>query len=233
MASLLPQQATPGPWALPGLSGTIYGAALNLRSDLELMSERFAAPPHGTPPKAPVLYLKTANTLAMDGAAIECPANTPALWASVHPALVIDRRATGLTPANALAHVRGVGLALDLRAPHESLHRPAIREQCQDGSLPLSSELTALSDLGDLAALTAWVEVDGVRGAEFSTANYARSIVRLLCDVTAFMTLAPGDILLTGTPHRGADAKPGARLRAHLSGFAPLDVCISPSKASA
>ena len=47
--------------------GTVYGTLLNFRCEWDLWSERMTQDPHKAPPKAPVLYVKSANTFAPAG----------------------------------------------------------------------------------------------------------------------------------------------------------------------
>jgi len=53
---------------------TVYGTLLNFRSELETLGAQVNEPPYGAPPKAPVLYIKPANTWSRNGAAIALPA---------------------------------------------------------------------------------------------------------------------------------------------------------------
>ena len=59
------------PW-LP--SGTVYGPLLNLRREYTLWAPKMSEPPYQAAPRAPVLYVKTANTFATHGATVAVPA---------------------------------------------------------------------------------------------------------------------------------------------------------------
>jgi 5-oxopent-3-ene-1,2,5-tricarboxylate decarboxylase / 2-hydroxyhepta-2,4-diene-1,7-dioate isomerase len=43
-------------------TGTVYGSLLNFRAEVEALAPQMTQPPYKAPPKAPVLYVKTANT---------------------------------------------------------------------------------------------------------------------------------------------------------------------------
>ena len=43
-------------------TGTVYGVLLNFRAEVEALASQMDQPPYKAPPKAPVLYVKTANT---------------------------------------------------------------------------------------------------------------------------------------------------------------------------
>ena len=55
-------------------TGTVYGTLLNFRAEWDALGARMSEAPYKAPPKAPVLYVKPANTWSTDGAAIAVPA---------------------------------------------------------------------------------------------------------------------------------------------------------------
>ena len=55
-------------------TGTVYGTLLNFRGEWEAWATRMNEAPYQAPPKAPVLYIKPANTWSADGADIPVPA---------------------------------------------------------------------------------------------------------------------------------------------------------------
>ena len=58
-------------------TGTVYGTLLNFRAEFDALAPQMAEPPYKAPPKAPVLYVKTANTCSPHGSAIAMPAQVP------------------------------------------------------------------------------------------------------------------------------------------------------------
>ena len=54
-------------------AGTVYGTLLNFRDELEHLAPQMNQPPYKAPPKAPVLYVKTANTWSASGADVPVP----------------------------------------------------------------------------------------------------------------------------------------------------------------
>lgn len=190
------------------LSGAVYGTLLNHASALQALAGRFDGPPYGAPPRAPVLYIKPRNTLTVDGAAIEVPAQAPELEIGACVGVVIGRTACRLTPAAALDHVAGYVIVDDVSIPHADYYRPAVRCKARDGFCPLGPRVTARAAAGDPDALSWRVHVDGKLVQTASTADLVRPVARLLSDVTEFMTLAPGDVLALGA------AAPAPRVRA-------------------
>jgi 5-oxopent-3-ene-1,2,5-tricarboxylate decarboxylase/2-hydroxyhepta-2,4-diene-1,7-dioate isomerase len=64
--------------------GTVYGTLMNFRGELEALGDKMNEPPYKGPPKAPVLYVKPANTWTENGGAIALPAHVPR-WRSAPP----------------------------------------------------------------------------------------------------------------------------------------------------
>jgi 5-oxopent-3-ene-1,2,5-tricarboxylate decarboxylase / 2-hydroxyhepta-2,4-diene-1,7-dioate isomerase len=204
------------------VSGTVYGAILNDTVSLHKIGALDAAPYQGAP-RAPALYLKPANTRLESGATVTLPDGASTLEIGATLGLVLGRAAARLTPANALAALAGVVLAADLSLPHGDYYRPAIREKCFDGSLPIG-EIQALPDLSALVLTT---EIDGLIVDQRSLADLIRSPAQLLADVSEFMTLAPGDVLLVGVAYQAPTAGPGSRVRISADGVGCLQFSIA------
>lgn len=204
------------------VGGTVYGVILNDRASMQKIGSLDEAPYKGSP-KAPVLYLKPANTRARSGARVELPRGAGSVEVAATVGLVIGRAAARLTPARALEHVAGLVVAADLSLPHASYYRPAIREKCFDGSLPL----TSVRPLVDLAGLRLTTEIGGQVVETRSLADLIRTPARLLADVTEWMTLNAGDVLLVGVGYLAPQAKPGSRVRVSAEGLGSLDFTIA------
>jgi 5-oxopent-3-ene-1,2,5-tricarboxylate decarboxylase / 2-hydroxyhepta-2,4-diene-1,7-dioate isomerase len=195
------------------LSGTVYGTLLNHRSAVAALADRVALPPYHAPPRAPVLYLKPRNTLALCGEAVEIPAAAPGatgieLEVAASLGIVIGRTACNVPEDAALAHVAGFLLINDVSVPHPNYYRPAVRYKARDGFCPLGPRVTERAAVKDPSALTLRTLVDGTLVQTMSTADLVRTVARLLAEVTEFMTLAPGDVLAAGA------AAPAPRVRA-------------------
>jgi 5-oxopent-3-ene-1,2,5-tricarboxylate decarboxylase/2-hydroxyhepta-2,4-diene-1,7-dioate isomerase len=123
--------------------------------------------------------------------------------------------------------VAGIVIAADLSLPHASYYRPAIREKCFDGSLPLSS----VKPLVDLANLQLRTEFDGLLVEQRSLADLVRDPVQLLVDVTEFMTLAEGDVLLVGVSYQAPQVAAGSRVQISAEGVGSLQFSIQGAQA--
>ncbi len=201
--------------------GAVYGVILNVRQELDALGEALSQPPYGRPPRAPVLYVKPPNTLAADGAEVAVPAGVDELETNASLALIIGRTACRVAESEALGHVGALAVAIDVCIPHASLHRPAIRQRCRDGFLPIGAPV-AMAAAGDPDSKDVAVRVNGEEVSRFSTADLIRPAARLIADVTDFMTLYEGDVLLTGLAPNGPRARPGDRVEAEVEGVGTL-----------
>lgn len=208
------------------VSGTVYGVILNDAASVQKIGSLAEAPYKGAP-KAPALYIKPANTRAACGAAVNLPGDAKTVEVAATIGLVMGRAAGRLTAENALDAVAGIVLAADLSLPHASYYRPAIREKCFDGSLPLSS-VKPLVDLGQLVLNT---EIDGKLVESRSLAGLIRQPAQLLADVTEFMSLRQGDVLLVGVSYQAPQAAAGSQVKISAEGVGSLQFSIAGAQA--
>ncbi|MCB1995465.1 MAG: fumarylacetoacetate hydrolase family protein [Burkholderiaceae bacterium] len=235
---------TPQPtFAVPPyrLSGVVYGTLLNDPATVSALGDAVHAAPYKAPPKAPVLYLQPRHTLAGDGAAVAVPAEGGALEIGATLGLVIGRTACRVTEADALAHVAGGVLVADLCIPHSAFYRPSVRLRARDGSCVLGPVVAPLADMSDPNAVELTVRVDGKTVQTVRLADMVRPAARLLQDVTEFMTLRPGDLLLLGlveaAPQVGAGQRfsieaPGQAGLGHLEGHLVAEAAMNTEAAA-
>ncbi len=200
--------------------GTVYGTLLNDVATLRRMAAAFDAPPYGAPPRAPVLYIKPRNTFAADGCVVAIPADPGCVRIDATVAAVIGRTATRVAESDAAAFVAGYAIVSDVTLPHDVVYRPAIRQRCRDGFCPIGA---ATPPAGfDVAHAEVVIAIDGEVVHRRSLSTLVRPMPRLLADVTAFMTLDAGDLLLLGTPDDAPIARPGQTVRIAVDGLVPL-----------
>ena len=210
---------TPVAWAWPG---TVYGVALNDAASLAALGTAVHQPPYKAPPQAPVLYIKPRNTWAAPGAAVVVPAGIPALHMGPALGVVMGRTACRLSPADALAAVAGYGVANDITVPTDTWYRPGLRLRARDGFCPMAAQWVPAAQVPHPDALALRVWLDGRLAFEANTRSFVRTLAQLLVDITAFMTLQPGDMLLTGVPHGAPLARPGQAVTIDIPGVGQL-----------
>lgn len=213
------------PWRL---SGTVLGVLLNHRPALAALGDAVHAAPYKAPPQAPVLYVKPRNTQVGDGARVRVPAGVAALEVGAALGLVIGSAACRVSADDALAHVAGLVVVADLSVPHESFYRPSVRLKARDGFCPLGPCVWPLAAVADVDALAVRVAVDGRTVHEANTGERVRTAARLLADVSAFMTLAPGDVLLTGVAAGAPHVAAGHAVSVAIEGLGDLSFALVP-----
>ncbi|MCZ2104171.1 MAG: fumarylacetoacetate hydrolase family protein [Burkholderiales bacterium] len=223
----------PDVYGLP--TGTVYGPLLNFRRERDLWAPRMSDAPYKAAPQAPVLYVKTANTFAAAGAAVAVP---EPVWLGPTLGLVVGSSVSNWTQApsgQAQAAIEtivlgGVSIAAcmllsDLALPHESYYRPAIRFRNRDGFLVCGASRPPLAPAA-LAALTIEARLNGEAVLRADLSTLVRDAAALLADVSAFMTLQPGDVLMLGTECLADGTRPlgraGDRIEVRAPGFEPL-----------
>lgn len=221
---------TPSPTrcgAPPPVRGTVYGVVLNDRASLAKLGAALDEVPYKGAPRAPAMYIKPANTLVGEGAVVRLPAGETAVEIGATVGIVIGTPAARLTFDTALATVAGYLLVADLSLPHASYYRPAIREKCFDGACPMAATVVPADVVGELAALVLTTFVDGKPMGERSLAGLVRNVPKLLADVTEFMTLSVGDMLLVGVEYQAPQAPVGSRVRVEAGMLGALEFSIA------
>jgi 5-oxopent-3-ene-1,2,5-tricarboxylate decarboxylase / 2-hydroxyhepta-2,4-diene-1,7-dioate isomerase len=192
--------------------GTVYGVLLNFDSEVQALMPQMAQPPYKAPPRAPVLYVKTANTWSTHGAAIALPARVPEVEIGATIAMVIGDR----------GRVNGYVLMNDLSIPHASFFRPPVKFKNLDGFLGIGNTLLPVEQAGDPSGFTLEVRINGALRQSVDFSQLVRPAAQLLADVGEFMSLLPGDVLMLGCDAGRPLARVGDRIDITAPGFAPL-----------
>ncbi|HEY9094340.1 MAG TPA: fumarylacetoacetate hydrolase family protein, partial [Hydrogenophaga sp.] len=200
-------------------AGTVYGTLLNFQRECALWAPRMAQAPYNAPPTAPVLYVKTANTVTRSGHAIALPSAVEAVEVSATLGLVAGEGGA----------VAACVLLNDVAIPHDSYYRPPVKFRNLDGFLGVGDAVRSLDALGGLSALAGIaleLRIDGVVRQQVALKDLVRDAARLWAEVNAFQSLRPGDVLMVGTDCLPDGTRPLARrgdaVEITATGFAPL-----------
>ena len=217
------------PFAFPPyrLSGTVYGVLMNHRAALDALGDAVRQPPYRAAPKAPVLYLKPRNTLVPPGAPIRIDDPAGELEVGAALGIVVGRAACRVAEAEAMAVVAGYTIVADCSVPHDSYYRPAVRFKARDASCAIGPAVVPRADIADPDALGVRVLVDGRPVQSTSTGGTVRGVARLLADISEFMTLAPGDVLLAGVAPGSPRVRAGASLAIEIDGLGRLEARVA------
>lgn len=205
------------------LSGTVYGSLLNHRPALTALGAAVEQAPYKAAPKAPVLYVKPRNTLVASGGSIVVPAAEAQLEVGAALGLVVGRTACRVSVDDALDYLAGFTVVIDYSVPHQSFYRSSVRFKAMDASCAIGPVVVPRATVSNPDALGVRVHIDGVCAQTTSTADMIRGAARLLADVTDFMTLAPGDVLLLGVAAGAPLARAGQQVAVEIDGIGRLE----------
>lgn len=198
------------------VSGTIFGTLLNYKGALAALGAEVNEAPYKAPPKAPILYIKPANTIIGYGMPIPLPSDVQELEVGAALGVVIGRNATRVSEEQALEYVAGYTVVNDISVPHKSVYRPAISQKSRDGFCPVGPWVIDREAVANPDKLGIRVFVNGELRQENTTENLIRSVSRLIAEITDFMTLSAGDMLLVGVPENAPIVRAGDRIRIEI-----------------
>lgn len=155
------------------------------------------------PPERPVLFAKTPNALNGPFDPIVLPRSSGQIDWEVELAVVIGREGKRIPRERALEHVAGYTVMNDVSGREAQFNDPArqwLRGKSFDTFAPLGPALVTADEVGDPGDLALETLVDGVVMQSDRTANMIFDVPAILAFVSEDITLAPGDIIATGTP---------------------------------
>lgn len=174
----------------------------------------------GTAVADPVIFMKPATALCPLSEPIRIPAFTRSLHHEVELAVVIGTELKDVAIDRVMSGVCGYALALDLTARD-------LQQQCKqrghpwdlakgfDGSCPISACIPA-TDIDDPQSLDLKLSVNGALRQNGNTSRMIHPIDQLISFISRYVTLLPGDIVLTGTPEGVGQLQSGDKVNCCL-----------------
>ena len=173
-------------------------------------------------PKEPTVFLKPSSCLISDGDSIVIPSGVTNVQHEVELAVILGPWCKDATEADALSYISHVAVFNDVSA--RDMQTEARRtgntwdlSKGMDTFGPMS-EPVPVGTVGDLQDLELTLTVNGEVRQHGNTRNMIFPVARLISYVTRFMTMEPGDILITGTPEGVSEIRPGDTVRAEIRG---------------
>ncbi|MDD2990719.1 MAG: fumarylacetoacetate hydrolase family protein [Zoogloea sp.] len=190
-------------WLPPVEVGTVFALGLNYADHAKELA--FKAP------ETPLVFLKGPNTITGHQAQTRRPADATYMHYECELAVVIGKTGKNVARADAMDIVAGYTVANDyaIRDYLENYYRPNLRVKNRDACTPLGPWLVDRDDIADPMQLALTTRVNGATTQQGSTADMIFDIPTLIAYLSSFMTLKPGDVILTGTPEGLADVKAG------------------------
>lgn len=155
-----------------------------------------------TLPKEPVLFFKASSAICGPNDQITIPKNATKLDWEVELGVVIGKKATYVSKADAFSHIAGYVLHNDYSERAFQLEREGqwVKGKSHDTFAPLGPYLVGRDEITDPHKLDLWLKVNGKRLQDSNTSDLVFKIDELVSYISSFMTLLPGDIISTGTP---------------------------------
>ena len=174
----------------------------------------------GGPTDVPTVFLKPATSVVGPGDPVRLPAGVGRVDHEAELAVVIGKPARDLTEANALDHVWGYTAANDVTArDQQKSDAQWTRGKGHDTFCPLGPWIETDLDPSDLRVRC---EVDEVLRQDGRTRDLIHDLPSVLSFITSFMTLLPGDVVLTGTPAGVGPLVPGSTVSVEVEGIGTL-----------
>ena len=153
-------------------------------------------------PPEPVIFMKATSAIVGPDDDVEIPRGSEKTDWEVELGVVIGREAKYVDEADALDHVAGYCVVNDLseRAFQIEHQGQWVKGKSADTFGPMGPWLVTRDEVADPQDLPLWLEVNGERMQDGSTATMVYGVAHLVAYLSRFMRLCPGDVISTGTP---------------------------------
>lgn len=192
-----------------------------------------------TKARAPFFLKPPVTTVVGSGKAMHAPKGVSQFDWEIELTAVIGTRARHVSAADALNHVAGYTIGIDLSARDLLLHPNNVSKmdvfggKAFDGSCPLGPCIVPSRFVGDPQNLQMKLSVNGAVKQNASTSLMIWTVAEQIAEISSVTTLEPGDVILTGTPAgaaypHGPFLKAGDRIDAEIEHIGALHVEILP-----
>ncbi|MCK0132980.1 fumarylacetoacetate hydrolase family protein [Arenibacter sp. S6351L] len=153
-------------------------------------------------PKEPVLFFKATSAIVGPNDDVIIPKGSEKTDWEVELAVVIGKKASYVSEANALDHVAGYVLHNDYSERAFQIEREGqwVKGKSCDTFAPVGPFIATKDEIKDPNNLHLWLKLNGVTVQDSSTSDFIFNVQEVVSYISQFMTLLPGDIISTGTP---------------------------------
>lgn len=183
---------------------------------------------HDPDKERPFFFTKPASAVVPRGGELPFPMATEELHHEIELVVALSGGGRNIGTDEALDCVYGYAVGLDmtrrdLQSVAKKMGRPWDMAKGFDQSAPMS-ELVAASEVGHPSQGAIWLEVDGVRRQDGDLDQQIWKVPETIAYLSTLVELAPGDLIMTGTPSGVAAVAPGSVLDGHVAGVGELQV---------
>jgi 2-keto-4-pentenoate hydratase/2-oxohepta-3-ene-1,7-dioic acid hydratase in catechol pathway len=153
-------------------------------------------------PKEPIIFIKSLSAYCGPNDDVKIPRGSLKTDWEVELGIVIGTKASYVSEEDALDHVAGYCVINDVSEREYQIERGGTWDKGKgcDTFGPTGPWMVTKDEIPDPQALTMWLDVDGERMQNGTTATMIFGVKTLVSYVSQFITLHPGDIISTGTP---------------------------------
>lgn len=153
-------------------------------------------------PEEPVVFFKATSAITGPNDDVEIPRGSVKTDWEVELGVVIGKPTKYIKESEAMDHIAGFCLVNDLSERDFQLHRSGqwVKGKSADTFGPIGPWLVTRDEIADPQALTMYLDVNGHRYQNGSTATMHFGVAHIVAHLSQFMSLQPGDIISTGTP---------------------------------
>ena len=185
---------------------------------------------HDPDREPPFFFMKPADALVTDGGDFAYPAGSVDVHHELELVVALARGGARIPAARALDHVYGYAVGLDmtrrdLQAEAKKMGRPWDVGKAFDGSAPCTP-IRPVAEIGHPTKGAVWLEVNGALRQRGDLAQLIWKIPEMIAYLSTLFTLAPGDLIFTGTPAGVGPVERGDVLRGGVDGVGTLTVRV-------
>jgi fumarylpyruvate hydrolase len=179
----------------------------------------------------PFFFTKPADAVVPASGAVPYPPSTNDMHHEIELVVALKAGGKDIDAAQALDLVWGYGVGLDLtrrdlQAVAKDAGRPWDMAKGFDASAPCGP-LHPVSDVGHPAQARIWLEVNGTLRQEGNLDEMIWPIADVIASLSRLVTLAPGDLIYSGTPSGVGALQPGDRVRGGVDGVDTFELTIA------
>lgn len=183
---------------------------------------------HDPDKEPPFFFTKPADAIVAGGGELPFPVATEDLHHEIELVVALAGGGHDIPVEQALEHVYGYGVGLDmtrrdLQAAAKKMGRPWDMAKGFDQSAPMTALLPA-SEIGHPSIGAIWLDVNGERRQSGDLDQQIWKVAETIAYLSTLVELAPGDLIMTGTPAGVNAVGPGSTLRGHIDGVGDLEV---------
>jgi len=177
-------------------------------------------------PKEPMLFLKPTSSYVFENNPIVIPRTCTSLHHEVELGVVISKSGSNISENEAMGHVGGYVLALDMTARDwqskaKAQGKPWSCAKGFDTACPLGKFIPA-EEIPDPHNVQLWLNVNDVEKQNGTTSDMIFSIPVLIAYISQIMKLESGDLILTGTPEGVGPVTDGDHIKCGIKGVTDM-----------